>query len=167
MSCWRCGSANDEAASTCSNCGAALRAQDTPPPPPPPPPPPGAGQAPGSAAGWGGQGQQWGGQGWSGQPAYPQGAYGANVPNYLVQSILVTLFCCLPAEIVAIVYAAQVNSKQGAGDIAGAMAAAKNAKTWCWVSLGAGLAVFAIYIIVVVAAGVGTDSSAPLLSGLS
>ena len=33
------------------------------------------------------------------------------VPNYLVQSILVTLFCCLPFGIVAIVYAAQVNGK--------------------------------------------------------
>src|SRR5438093_12052328 len=31
------------------------------------------------------------------------------VPNYLIQAILVTLCCCLPFGIPAIVYAAQVN----------------------------------------------------------
>ena len=41
------------------------------------------------------------------------------VPNYLAQAILVTLFCCLPFGIVAIVYAAQVNGRLQAGDIAG------------------------------------------------
>ena len=39
-----------------------------------------------------------------------------NIPNYLVQAILTTLFCCLPFGIVAIVYAAQVNTKIEAGD---------------------------------------------------
>ena len=42
------------------------------------------------------------------------------VPNNLVWAILSTLFCCLPAGIVSIVYAAQVNGKLAAGDIAGA-----------------------------------------------
>ena len=39
----------------------------------------------------------------------------ATIPNYLVQAILVTLCCCLPFGIVAIVYAAQVNSKLDRG----------------------------------------------------
>ena len=39
------------------------------------------------------------------------------IPNYLVHAILCTLFCCLPLGIVAIVYAAQVNTKAAAGDI--------------------------------------------------
>ena len=39
------------------------------------------------------------------------------VPNNLVWAILSTLFCCLPAGIVSIVYAAQVNGKLAAGDI--------------------------------------------------
>ena len=43
-----------------------------------------------------------------------------NIPNYLVQAILVTLFCCLPFGVVAIIQAAQVNSKLQAGDVAGA-----------------------------------------------
>ncbi|MES2882212.1 MAG: CD225/dispanin family protein, partial [Bacteroidota bacterium] len=35
--------------------------------------------------------------------------------NWLVESILVTIFCCLPFGIVGIVNAAQVNSKFAAG----------------------------------------------------
>jgi hypothetical protein len=62
-----------------------------------------------------------------------------DVPNYLVQSILVTLFCCLIGGIVSIIYAAQVNGKLAAGDVRGAIEASNNAKTWCWVSFGIGL----------------------------
>jgi hypothetical protein len=64
-----------------------------------------------------------------------------DVPNYLVFAILVTVLCCLPAGIPAIVYAAQVNGKLQAGDIAGAQLASKNAKMWCMISAGVGLAV--------------------------
>jgi interferon-induced transmembrane protein/zinc ribbon protein len=70
---------------------------------------------------------------------------GATVPNYLVFAILTTVFCCLPAGIPAIVYAAQVNGKLQAGDLAGAQMASKNAKMWCLISLGVGLAVFVLY----------------------
>ena len=69
------------------------------------------------------------------------------VPTYLAQAILCTLFCCLPAGIVGIVYAAQVNGKLAMGDYAGAALSSKNAKTWTWVSFGVGLAVIAIYLI--------------------
>jgi len=70
---------------------------------------------------------------------------GVPVQNYLVFAILATVLCCLPAGIPAIVYAAQVNGKLQAGDIAGAQAASKNAKMWCWISAGAGLAVGVIW----------------------
>lgn len=69
-----------------------------------------------------------------------------NVPNYLIPSILVTFCCCLPAGIVGVVYAAQVNSKLAAGDIPGAQAASKNAKIWTWVAFGLGLAGSALYM---------------------
>jgi len=59
----------------------------------------------------------------------------------LVFAIVVTVLCCLPTGIAAIVYAAQVNAKLAAGDIAGAQEASKNAKMWCWISAGAGLLV--------------------------
>jgi len=70
---------------------------------------------------------------------------GATVQNYLVFAILVTVFCCLPAGIPAIVYAAQVNGKLQMGDYAGAQQASKNAKTWCFVSLAVGLGGILIY----------------------
>ena len=44
-----------------------------------------------------------------------------NVPNYLVPAILVTIFCCLPVGIAAIIQAAQVNGKLQAGDYEGAV----------------------------------------------
>lgn len=89
-------------------------------------------------------------------PGYPPGI-GAisrpNIPNYLVQAILCTLCCCLPAGIPAIVYAAQVNGKLDAGDIAGAAKASNNAKMWCWISFAAGAVVAVIYIIIGIISG--------------
>ncbi len=79
-----------------------------------------------------------------------QGAPTANIPNYLVQSILVTIFCCLPFGIPAIVFAAQVNGKSAAGDIQGAMKASKQAKMWSWISFGCGLAFILIYVVLVI-----------------
>ena len=59
----------------------------------------------------------------------------ADIPNHLVWTILATIFCCLPAGIVSIVYAAQVNSLVAAGNFARAWQASRNAKTWAWVSV--------------------------------
>ncbi len=70
------------------------------------------------------------------------------VPNYLVQAILVTIFCCLPLGIVSIVYAAQVNGKIAAGDFDGARRASESAKTWAWISFGSGLGFGLIALIV-------------------
>jgi len=61
------------------------------------------------------------------------------VPNYLVQSILVTLCCCMPFGIVALVYSAQVNSKLAAGDVSGAQASSRNAGKWAIIALVAGI----------------------------
>lgn len=69
------------------------------------------------------------------------------IPNYLVHSILCTLFCCLPLGIAAIVYAAQVNSKVAAGDIAGAREASDKAKMFCWLSFGLGLVFGLLYFV--------------------
>jgi hypothetical protein len=65
--------------------------------------------------------------------------------NYLVAAILTTIFCCLPAGIVSIVYAAKVNGLYAEGKFAEADSASKNAKTWFIVSLVAGLLFFIIY----------------------
>jgi hypothetical protein len=69
----------------------------------------------------------------------PQFGPPPNIPNYLVQSILVTLCCCLPLGIVAVVYSAQVNGKLVAGDVAGAQAASDKAKMWAWIGFGLGV----------------------------
>jgi len=56
------------------------------------------------------------------------------VANHLVWAILTTLFCCLPAGIVSIVYASKVDKLLALGDIEGARQASKNAATWAIVS---------------------------------
>lgn len=59
--------------------------------------------------------------------------------NYLVEAILVTIFCCQPFGIVSIVYASQVNSKYDSGDYDGAQRASSSAKQWMTWGLVAGL----------------------------
>ncbi|HEX3068826.1 MAG TPA: CD225/dispanin family protein [Thermoanaerobaculia bacterium] len=81
----------------------------------------------------------------SGTPAF---AAPPKIQNYLVTAILVTLCCCQPPGIVAIIYAAQVNSKLAGGDIAGAQASARLAKIWSWAGLGIGGLIWIIYAIV-------------------
>lgn len=69
----------------------------------------------------------------------PPAAAPVSVPNNLLWAILATLCCCLPTGIVAIVFAAQVDSKAAAGDYAGAREASQKAAFWSWVSLGLGV----------------------------
>ena len=74
------------------------------------------------------------------QQAPPPGGPPEVIPNYLWQAIVCTACCCIPLGIPAIVYAAQVNTKVAQGDIEGARASSKNARMWCWIALGVGLA---------------------------
>jgi hypothetical protein len=67
------------------------------------------------------------------------------LPNYLVQAILATLFCCWPLGIVAIVKAANVNSINQRGTYAEALAASAEAKKWCWITFGCGLVAIVLY----------------------
>lgn len=130
MNCPNCGTSNLDNATICINCGRPLTAAGEPPastytPPPPPPPPSAATYIP---------------------PTGPGGpAPGPAIPNYLVQSILVTLCCCLPLGIVAIIFAAQVNQKLAAGDVAGARDASSKAKMFCWIAFGLGIAAMLLY----------------------
>jgi hypothetical protein len=77
----------------------------------------------------------------------------ANVPNYLIPAIL-SLFCCWPLSIVAIIFAAQVNGKVASGDIQGAMEASKKAKLFSFIAIGLGLGLGLIYLVLMVL-GVG------------
>jgi len=68
------------------------------------------------------------------------------VPNYLVLAII-SLFCCLPLGVVAIIFAAQVNGKVAAGDTAGALEASRKAKMFSYISIGLGLAGIICYVL--------------------
>jgi hypothetical protein len=82
----------------------------------------------------------------------------ANVPNYLVPAII-SLFCCWPLAIVAVIFAAQVNGKVASGDIAGAVDASKKAKLFSFISIGLGLAGIIFYVIfIVIMGGIGAMS---------
>lgn len=74
------------------------------------------------------------------------------IPNHLVQSILVTIFCCVPLGIPAIIFAAQVNGKLAAGDVEGAMESSRKAKQWSNWACGVGIVVGIIYVFLQVAA---------------
>lgn len=74
------------------------------------------------------------------------------IKSGLVLAILVTLFCCLPFGIVAIIYASKVSGLAAAGDIAGAQDAAKKSSMWSWVSFIVGFLVDVIYIFIYVLA---------------
>jgi hypothetical protein len=71
---------------------------------------------------------------------------GSKPPSYLVWAILTTLLCCLPFGIASIVFAAQVDSKYNAGDLAGSQRASDAAKRWAIVAavVSVGLVVLGI-----------------------
>ncbi|MCA9521891.1 MAG: CD225/dispanin family protein [Myxococcales bacterium] len=62
-----------------------------------------------------------------------------NIPNYMAQAILATLFCCLPLGIVAIVHASSVSARLSVDDIEGARAASDSARTWSSIAAVTGI----------------------------
>jgi hypothetical protein len=68
------------------------------------------------------------------------------VPNYLIPAIISAL-CCFPLGIISIIFAAQVNSKVTAGDVAGALDASKKAKMFSYIFIGLGIVVWGCYFI--------------------
>lgn len=87
-------------------------------------------------------------------PLQPSSANGADIPNYLWQSIVVTLFCCLPFGIVGIVFAAKVDGLKQAGNTQAALEASQSAKKWCLAAFITGLVVLVLYIGLMVVAAV-------------
>jgi predicted secreted protein len=102
----------------------------------------------------------------SAPPPPPGGGYGGPgggtpPPNHLVWAILTTLFCCLPLGVASIVFAAQVNSKWNAGDVAGAQESSEKARKFALWGTIIGVVILVLYVILVIV-GVATfevDSS--------
>lgn len=151
MYCPTCGRRNSETARFCGNCGQTLQERaprekaSIPEPtlesqPLPPTPEPSYESGPGYG------------------PFRDAGVSPTHVPNYLIQAILATLFCCVPFGIVAIVYAAQVNGKVAMGDMEGAWRTSRRAKSWAWISFGVGLVITVGWVILVLVGAGGSES---------
>ena len=68
------------------------------------------------------------------------------VPNYLIPAII-SAICCFPLGIISIIFAAQVNSKVTAGDVAGALGASKKAKMFSYIFIGLGVVLWGCYLL--------------------
>ena len=93
-------------------------------------------------------------QNWTPPPA--SGGAAGTVPNYLVPAII-SIFCCWPLAIPAIIFATQVNSKLAAGDTAGAEDSSKKAKMFSFIAIGLGVLCILIYVILMIL-GVGLSA---------
>ncbi|QBI53942.1 CD225/dispanin family protein [Streptomonospora litoralis] len=113
-----------------------------PPPPPPSQPPPGAGYGP--------------------PPGGPGGYAGGSEPpnNFLVPAIL-SMFCCWPFAIPAILAAAKVNELWNLGDFAGAQERADRAKRFAIIALVVGILIYVVTIVGYFALFAAVLSTAP------
>jgi hypothetical protein len=75
-----------------------------------------------------------------------RGRRGRDIPNYLTQAILLTLCCCPPIGIVAIVNAAQVNGYLATENYEAARHASDQAKRWSTIGLVLGIVVWVFVI---------------------
>jgi hypothetical protein len=74
--------------------------------------------------------------------------------TWLVESILVTILCCLPFGIAGIVNAAKVESRFYSGDIDGAQRASSEAGKWTKIGFWLGVAGIVLYFLFFVIIGV-------------
>jgi hypothetical protein len=101
-------------------------------------------------------------------PSYPPQQPPGQAPNsHLVWSILVTLFCCLPFGIVAIVKSSQVNGLWAQGRYPEAQASADSARKWIIWSVVVGLIVIVINLIFVATGAYDAgDTNAAMLAAM-
>ena len=74
-----------------------------------------------------------------------ENAMGVCPKTWMLESILVTIFCCLPFGIAGIVYAAKVSSLFEVGKIEAAEAASKSAGKWTKWGFLAGFVLILLY----------------------
>ena len=103
-------------------------------------------------------------------PTPPQVTIPARPKTWLVESILVTILCCLPFGIVGIIFAAKVNSLYDQTKYEEAKRTSANAKRWTIIGFTIGL-VFGLfyfgYVIYMVTSGNLSEMGLPGLEGLT
>lgn len=84
-------------------------------------------------------------------PPIPASEYEYDIParakTWLLESILITIFCCLPFGIVGMVYAIKVNSLHDQTRYEESERASKNAKKWTLIGLTIGIIIGLVYLI--------------------
>ncbi len=125
--CRSCGADNDDSSMYCAYCGTRL-----PAPPPRQPDPQTYRTAYDTEH----------------QPGRPAGAYtGPHVKNWLVESILITVLCCVPLGIGGIVNAMKVDRLAAEGDLAGAREASARAKLFVVIGVVLGIVFSVFYVL--------------------
>ncbi len=90
------------------------------------------------------------------EPTYQQSSIQPPQPkNWLVESILVTIFCCLPFGIAGIVNAAQVSNKYLSGDYDGALRSSNEAGKWTKIGFFVGISLHVLSFILFFVFGFG------------
>ncbi|XP_072182423.1 transmembrane protein 233-like [Diadema setosum] len=73
------------------------------------------------------------------------------MPNdHLLLAIMVTIFCCLPLGIVALIKSIQVKDKYKEGDIAGSVEASKSTKRWSIAGVIIGIIMLVVCIVMLI-----------------
>ena len=99
-------------------------------------------------------------------PVPPQVDIPARPKNWLVESILVTILCCLPFGIVGIVNAAKVNSLYDQELYDESIRISANARRWTMFGLIAGI-IYVIFVIIMASMVWFTGMNMPGAEGLS
>src|SRR5690606_2723844 len=99
-------------------------------------------------------------------PPPPQSDIPVRPKTWLVESILITILCCLPFGIVGIVNAAKVNSLYDQGLYDESIRVSKNAKKWAMFGLIGGI-IYLIFVIIIVSMGWFTGMNLPGSEGLT
>jgi len=94
----------------------------------------------------------------------PVGTSPAAPPNYLVWAILATVLCFWPLGIASIVFSTQVNTRWATGDVQGAQASSRKAKTFAIVTAVVGMFAYVIvfvFFVFILSAGLGPATTTP------
>lgn len=79
-------------------------------------------------------------------PTQPTFIARPEIPTYLASAIVVTVLCCAPFGIVAIVHASRVSTQIASNDFDGAAMSSRKAKKWSWISFWSGLVVWVVWL---------------------